>query len=197
MTIGVGDILRLTAVMGMQGQEFVNVHHLKVAANTTPNDAAYMAEFVITLAFNYADVQLNMSNTLQFLRMEGQNITKDEVLPTIAWPGLPFGSEVLPVLPTQVAPYVFWPTARLRTRAASYLPGYTENTNGAGGTLSAGALTNLQAFGDKWVPPLISANITSQKGAYNRPLNRFVVLASAVVQPMTRTQRRRRVGVGS
>lgn len=196
MTITVNDIIRVAAVVTVLGQEFVNVHHLKVLSNTTANDAAAMAELVATLGTVYNNIQPDQSDTLQYLRIEGQNITQDEVLPTTAWPGLPFGGEVLPILPTQVAPYVYWPTARLRTRASSYLPGYTEGSNTTGGQWDLGTIANLQLFGDALVPAIASANLTTQKGAYNRALDRYIPLSSAVVQPRSRTQRRRRVGVG-
>lgn len=197
MAVAVNDILRIAAVVTVAGQEYVNVHHLKVLSNTTVDDAAFMAELVATLASIYANIQGDQTTGLQYLRIEGQNITQDAVLPTTGWPGLPSGTSALDVLPTQVAAFVYWPTSRLRTRASSFLPGFTEAANTPGGVWSAGAIANVQAFGDALVPAIASANVTTRKGTYNRPLNRFIELQAAVVPPRARTQRRRRVGVGS
>lgn len=197
MAITVNDVLRLTAVVGFLGQEMVNVHHVKIITNTTSDDPTAMTNMLAVIAAIYANVQNDQSDQLQYLRMEGQNITQDEVLPNTTWPGTPTGNKVFDVLPTQVAPMVFWPTTRLRTRCSSFLPGYTEDANDTNGILTAGALSNLQLFGDQWVPVLAGTGISFQKGTYNRPLDRYVPLVSAVVQPRCRTQRRRRVGVGS
>lgn len=196
MPVGVNDIVRIAAVVSMQAQEFLNVHHFKVLANATVDDAAFMVSTQLVLASIYADPQNDQSTQLRYERIEGQNITQNELLPTTNWAGNPTGNDVNHPLPLQTSANVFWPTITPKVRCTAYLPGYTETANGPNATWSASSVANMQLFGDALVGDIVGAGITLRKGAYNLTLDRFTELIGAFVPPDARTQRRRRPGVG-
>jgi len=194
--IQVGDIVRISAIMSMFGQEFVNVHHFKTIANTTVDDAEFMDQMVGILASIYNDIDDDQSDELTYERIEGQNVTGNELLPTTNWTGNPTGDDTLHPLPTQVTANVYWPTKTPRIRCTTYLPGYGETANGVAGNWTSAVKGRMQTFGDKFVGDIVAADMTVRKGAYNAAAVRFTELIAAVVPSYSRTQRRRRVGVG-
>lgn len=196
MAVSVSDVVRITAVMSMLGQEFVNVHHFIVVANGTANDTLFMSTLQTIIAVAYAHVQNEQSDELVYERIEGQNLTADELLPTTNWSGNPNGDDALDPLPTQVSANVYWPTITPRVRCTSYIPGMGEAANGPDSKWDAAAIANLQLYGDEFVGNMTSGSVTIRKGAYNAPLARYTELIAAVVPVYSRTQRRRRVGVG-
>lgn len=196
MTVAIGDIVRITAVVSMLGQEFVNVHHLITVANSTPDDTTFMASMQAILAGLYAHPENHQSDELRYERIEGQNVTQDVLLPQTNWTGNPTGDDLGHPLPTQVSANVFWPTLVPRVRCTTFLPGFGEAANDDEGRWTSGAQTDLQTFGDDFIGNLTFGGITVRKGAYNATLDRFTELVNAVVPSRSRTQRRRRVGVG-
>lgn len=197
MSIQVNDILRITAVVSLFNQEYVNVHHFKTLANGSADDTAFMAALQSILAAVYANVQNDQSDELRYERIEGQNLTQDILLPQTNWVGNPLGNQVDGVLPLQTTLNVFWPTLRPRTRCTSYLPGLTEISNTPQGEWGAVAIANAQLYGDELIGNLAFAGITVIKGAFNVAAVRFTEILTAVVPTDARTQRRRRRGVGS
>lgn len=196
MTVAVDDIVRINAVVSFQGQEYENVHHFKTIANASPNDQAFMDAVLVLIAAAYANVQNHQSNLLQYQRIEGQNITQDVLLPATNWTGNPVGDSAFDALPAQVTANVFWPTLRPKTRCTSYIPAFTETANNATGGWNTAAKDDLQLFGDALKDAGTQAGVTVQKGAYNVVAARYTPLISAVVPTDSRTQRRRRLGVG-
>lgn len=196
MSIQVDDILRVSAVVSMQAQEFVNVHHFRTDGNATANDTAFMEQLQLILAAVYANVQNWQADLLRYERLEGQNITQDLLLPTVNWVGNPTGNRIEDPLPTQVTANVFWPTQRPKTRCTSYLPGLSEFSNTAAGEWTTGTKDDLQLYGDELLGSLLGGGVEVVKGAYNLAADRFVELLSAQVPVHSRTQRRRRIGVG-
>lgn len=197
MPVAINDIVRITAVVSMFGQEFVNVHFFKTIANGSVDDTAFMAAVQSMLAAVYANVQNDQSDEVRYERIEGQNITQDQLLPQTNWVGNPTGNKIEDPLPLQTSMNVFWPTLRPRTRCTSYLPGMTEAANNTEGEWGAVAIANAQQYGDDLVGNITFGGVTILKGAYNVALDRFTDLVNAVVPLDARTQRRRRRGVGS
>lgn len=196
MTVQIDDIVRINAIVSFQAQEYENVHHFKCKANATPTDTAFMAALQSILAVPYAFVQNHQSDLLTYERIEGQNITQDILLPTTNWVGNPSGDSIFSALPPQVCANVYWPTLRPRTRCTTYLPGIAEDANTAGGVWDTPTKADLALFGAGLIGDLVFGGITIEKGAYNLLLDRFTALVNAVVPTDSRTQRRRRLGVG-
>jgi len=180
----------------MQSQEYVNVHHFRVDGNATVDDTAFMAALQLLLAPIYANVQNWQADLLRYERLEGQNVTQDVLLPTANWVGNPTGNRIEDPLPAQVTANVFWPTQRPKTRCTSYIPGISEFSNTASGEWSTGTKDDLQLFGNELLGSLIFGGVEVVKGAFNAEFTRFTELISATVPVHSRTQRRRRIGVG-
>lgn len=196
MAVAIGDIVRINAIVSYQAQEYENVHHFKVITNATANDTAFMVAVQLAIAPVYANAQNRQSNLLRYERIEGQNLTQTILLPATNWLGNPTGDQVTDPLPAQVTANVFWPTTRPKTRCTTYIPAFAEVTNSSTGGWSAATLTDLQAFGDEFLAVLSNGGMSIQKGAYNLVADRFSDLIAAVVPTDSRTQRRRRLGVG-
>jgi len=92
---------------------------------------------------------------------------------------------------------VYYKTLRPRTRAAQYMPPFGEAFSGSGGTLSVSAGLALQDFGDNVASGILELTVEAILGAYNPGLARFTPVTAAIVPSNYRTQRRRRLGVGS
>ena len=108
MTVGVGDIVRITAKLLLNGvSDIVNVYHFSVAANTTLNDTAFMTEVALELDTLYAGINPVIATTVTYVSLEGQNITKDELLPSRPWPTLIAGASATEQLPEQCSVCVF------------------------------------------------------------------------------------------
>lgn len=194
--VAIGDIVRINAIVSYQAQEYENVHHFTTVANATADDTAFMVAVQLAIAPVYANAQNRQSDLLRYERIEGQNLTQDLLLPATNWAGNPNGDQALDPLPAQVSANVFWPTQRPKTRCTTYLPAFAEAANSATGGWSAATLTDLQAFGDEFLANLSNGGMTIRKGAYNLAADRFTELIAAVVPTNSRTQRRRRLGVG-
>lgn len=196
MTV-VGDVLRITANFSQGGDEYVNVHHFQVAAITgTPSDQTIMDDIADYLDTSYAAIIGQQVVGLLYEDISGQNITQNVIMPTVAWPVLTAGTGSGEAVPKQTAGYVFWRTLRPKTRASSFIPGFSEISSNAG-LLIAGAVGSLENFGDRFVGGMGIGSATLLKGAYNYPLDRFTVVTSRHVSPTLATQRRRRLGVGA
>lgn len=198
MSVAVGDIVRIAAVFQWAVQDiFTNIYHFQVAKNDTVDDTQFMQRIAAMMDTAYINVNPDVSNSVNYVNVEGINITQDVLLPPTAWPTLTIGGSANQALPTQTTALVYYRTLRPRTRAAQYMPPYVESVNDTGGVLVAAAVANLQALGDAWVAGIADVLVEVTLGAYNKPLNRFTPVQLAVVAGRFRTQRRRRIGVGS
>lgn len=197
MTVGVGDIVRITAKLLLNGvSDIVNVYHFSVAVNTTLNDTAFMTEVALALDTLYAGINPVVATTVTYVSLEGQNLTKDELLPSRPWPTLVVGASATEQLPEQCSVCVFHRTLKPRVRASKFLPPFGEGTNVAGVILAA-TQALVQVFGDALTVGLTGTNIGLTYVAFNRLLSTATVVTQALVPTRFRTQRRRRLGVGS
>ncbi len=198
MTAAVGDILRITAVLQWAAQDFFsNQFYFQLSVQNEPTDTLMMDKIAIAIDEAYGLVNLKISNSVNYIRIEGQNVTQDVLLPTKSWPILTTGGSGSEALPTQCAALVYYKTLRPRTRAGQYLPPMTEGSNGTGGVIDAPTVTVLQAFGNYLVSGILELSVEALLGAYNPALLRFTPVIAALVPTRWRTQRRRRIGVGS
>jgi len=198
MSVAIGDVVRISANFQWAAQDlFTNVYNFQVSRNDSVDDDDFMAQMTDFLEDAYTFMNQDMSDTVNYTNVEGINVTQDVLLPPKAWPVLVNGGNTSEALPTQCSPCVYFRTLRPRTRASKFLPPYGENQNGTGGLLLSAAVTRLQAYGDELVPGISSVDVDAKYGAYNAPLDRFTNVQLAIVATRFRTQRRRRIGVGS
>lgn len=198
MAISALDIVRITAQMSRLGADDVfNVYNFRVDVPNPGGDDDTMGEIADLLDDIYTFILTDLPDNLLFDSISGINVTKDELLPSKDWPVLTAGTNTADPLPNQIAPCVFWRTLRPKTRSSKFLPFYTEAANTGNGTILAGAITRMQAYGDALVGSIVEGLTTLTYGAYNAPVARFTPVTQAVVPAFFRTQRRRRLGVGS
>jgi len=198
LTVAIDDVVRIIAVAQWAAQDFfTNTFYVKVTKQDEATDTLFMDRIAEHMDVVYSLINPDIVSVINYDHIEGQNITANELLPDKDWPVLTVGGDAGAGLPTQVAACVFYRTLRPKTRAAQYIWPYTEASNGSGGVVEAAAVTLLQSFGDAWVAGVLEGTVTADFGAYNPEFARFTPVVSAQVPTRYRTQRRRRLGVGS
>lgn len=191
------DIVRVVAIMKLDGLfDVVNVFHFEQRGVGQANEDTWMVDAAAYLDSAYTEVITHISNRVSFSLITGQNLTQDTILPEKTWPLLTIGSAVDDMLPEQLCPYVFWRTPRPRTRSSIYLPPFTEGAWG-GSIIPPAALANMQDFANRFTSNFVMTLGTIRKGAFNPGLLRFSECSTGIRQTTYRTQRRRRIGVGS
>lgn len=197
MSVGIGDHVRLTAKMKLFGTDDVmNVYTYRIDRNDNADDGDFMLDAALFLDIAYTLINPDLSDNLTYVSIDGQNITKDELLPEVAWPVLTAGASVTNLLPTQVAAEVFWPTITPKVRTSSFYGGYVIAALLANGGITGAAVGRLEDIGaalKEWN----TVDVDAVKGSLNPVSSVFTVAGDAVVPARWRTQRRRRIGVGS
>jgi len=197
VAVGLGNIVRITARLLINNlDDVVNVFHFFVAQNTTADDADFMTETALELDTIYTLINTAMPTNITYTSVEGLNVTLGELLPSTAWPTLVAGVNGSEMLPEMVSACVFHRTLKPRVRAAKFLPPFGESGSVSGAILP-GTVATIQAFGDALTDSLVGPNIQLDYGAYNRVLATFTPVTQALVPARFRTQKRRRLGVGS
>jgi len=198
MAIIAGDIVRIAAELSRAGvDDIINVYNFRVDVPNPGGDAATMGNIADLLDDIYAFINTDITTNVQYDAVTGINVTRNELLPAQSWPVLTNGVNPGEALPNQCSACVFWRTLRPKTRTAKFLPFYGEGTNVGNGTLLAASLTRMQSFGDALVGPIVEGLTTLTYGAYNTPLARFTPVVQAVTANVFRTQKSRRISVGS
>jgi len=198
MAIAVGDILRITAELSRAGvDDIINVYHFRMDVINPGGDAVIMGEITAFLEDAYTIINSDIPVNVLYDSVSGINVTKNELLPSQSWPVLTAGTNVGVALPNQVSACVFWRTLRPKTRTAKFLPFYTQGANVGNGTIVAAVIVRMQSYGDQFVGPIVEGLSTFTYGAFNKGLARFTPVIQRVAAGVFRTQRRRRIGVGS
>lgn len=198
MTAQVGDILRITAVMQWAAQDiFTNQYYFQLTTQNEATDTLMMDKIANAMDAFYTIINPHITQTINYISIDGQNITQDVLLPSKAWPVLVNGGGVSDALPTQLAALVYYKTLRPRTRAGQYLPPMEESANTSTGAIQGFVIDDIQDFGNDLVAGILELSVEAVLGAYNPELARFTPVILAIVPPRWRTQRRRRLGVGS
>lgn len=174
-----------------------NIFNFKVTARVASTDLSYMQSIALFLDDLWVPINDEMTDQMTYIDVDGINITKDELLPSVDWTTLTVGTAAAKLLPAQVAVCVFFRTTRPKTRASKFVGGWTSNALDTDGTISAAVLALMQTFGDALVTGISESGDEADYGAYNQPLDRFTSVDNAVIPVHYRTQRRRRQGVGS
>ena len=195
--VAVGDIIRVTAKMFLDGSnDIVNVFHFKVNINTSADDDAFMTEVASAMDTLYTLVNARVTTRITYSSVQGFNVTQTELLPDKPWPILTAGLDTDDMIPEMNAACCFHRTITPKVRASKFLAGAGETSN-AGGALETTYKSLIQAFADSLLATLVTANVTLQYGAFNVVLSLFRPVVTALVPDRFRTQKRRRIGVGS
>lgn len=197
MPVVVGNIVRITAKMKLFGTDDVqNVLQFRVDNNVTADDLAFMTDVAVIFDRAYTFINPDISSLLTYISIDGQNISLNELLPDVPWPALILGANANPLLPTQTAACVFFPTVTPKVRTSTFLGGYTEGANLSDGSISTAVTARIVSWGNEMLAS-ITANIDLTKGSFNPFTSVFTEAGSPVTPSRWRTQRRRRIGVGS
>lgn len=197
MAVEVADIIRIVAKLKLNGvSDIVNVYHFVVAINNLASDDLVMDGVATLLDTLYTKINLVMSDNITYDGIDGINVTKTELLPPKAWPVLTAGANVNSMLPEMSAACVFFRTLKPNVRCSKFLPPFTEEAS-VDGAVESGAVTAVGLFGDFLVAPLVVTDLTLGYVSFNRVTSVSTAVATRVVPPRYRTQRRRRLGVGS
>lgn len=199
MPVVPNDIIRIVSVFNVVGgvDQFTNTAHFKIVSATWPDDLTFMTDVAVFLDAAYTLVNAQISTTIGYLHIDGQNLTQSILLPLVSWPVLLTGANASEMLPTQVAARPYFPTKRPQTRAALNLPPFGETTQAQGGLIDATALAQLALFADSYLGVIALAAGSMLYGAFNPEFVRFTEVDSRIVPNRFRTLRRRRLGVGT
>ncbi len=195
----INDVIRVVCVFSRATTPdvYTNTYHFKVLAPGWADNLAFMNQIAQYLDDSYAIVNSEIASGIQYVHIDGQNVTQSVLMPLVSWPFLTAGGNVSDQLPTQVCARPYWPTTRPKTRPAICLPPFGESSQGGGGLIDATALTFITTYTARLVGNIILAGGTCVYGAYNPEFLRFTPVDSAIIPDRFRTLRRRRVGVGS
>lgn len=197
MAVAVGDVVRIGARLLLDNAfDIINIYHFIVNTNIAPTDSVFMDDVALAMDGLYALQNARMSDRVSYSTIDGINVSKNELLPQKAWPVLTAGLAIEEMLPEMNSGCVFHRTATPRVRASKFLPPTTEFSS-TGGALEAVYKGLLANFALALEAPLLQANISISYGAFNRTLSTFTPVTVGVVPSRFRTQRRRRIGVGS
>ncbi len=197
MAVGVGDFVRITAKMKLMGvDDVMNVYTYRVDRNDTADDTDFMDDAAKLLDIAYTLLLEDINDRLTFVSVDGQNISKSELLPEVPWPILVDGDNAGSLLPTQCAAEVFWPTTTPKVRTTTFLGGYSVTANDAVGQVATAARARVLAFAQT-LTEWNTVDVDAVKGSFNPIKVLFTQAGEPVVPARWRTQRRRRIGVGS
>lgn len=197
MAVEVGDVLRIAARMRLAGiGDIINVYNFVVAVNGFLNDGQVMDAVANIMDDLYTTINQNVHQDVAYESIEGLNVTKSELLPDRDWPLLVAGANITDMLPEMNAACCFFRTITPKVRASKFLPPFGVNTQ-TDGALNAVPVTEIEAFGDFLVAPIVETSLTLGYVSRNRVTGIITSVSSRVVPARFRTQRNRRLGVGS
>lgn len=197
MAVTNGDFVRLTVKMKLFGTDDVmNVLTYRVDRNDTADDEEFMEDAALFLDIAYTLMLPDISEDLTWVTLDGQNISKSELLPEVPYPVITNGDNTANLLPTQCAAEVYWPTITPKVRTSLFMGGFTVSASTDIAEVGAATRTRLASFGDA-IRLWNTVDIDAKKGSWNPTKLLFTVSQAAVVPSRWRTQRRRRLGVGS
>lgn len=199
MPVEVGDILRVALQWFADGSdEQVNVHHVKVDdVGTAAGDAEFMdglaQAFLETL---YAQVIVEVADSVVGAIMSGFNVTKSETLPPVTNP-MDGGQTTDHGYARQVTALVYMNTNVARRQGRSYLPTFTEDAIDDDGGWRAGILTVLGDYAIGLLSPITDGNVEVHRVVTHTDGSSPLEISYAGVGAYPRTQRRRTPGFGS
>ncbi len=197
MAVVVGDVVRITAKMKWFGTDDVqNVFTYKVDLNTTVDDLEFMSVVADVLDSAYNNLIGQMSTSFTFVSIDGINITQDKLLPEVLWPVLVAGLSATAIVPQQLAVCAFWPTTTPKVRTSTFFGGFVTFTIDTLGQITAVA-RGFALTAALELSNFDTVKLDMTKGSLNPLTSVFTPSGAPQVPERWRTQRRRRISVGS
>lgn len=197
MAVGVGDIIRIAARMQLGGvADIINVYHFVVAVQDLIDDSAVMDSVAGIMDDLYTIINGSVSDEVTYVSVDGINVSEEELLPSKDWPVLTAGAAISDMLPEMNSVCVFFRTIKPRVRAAKYLPPFTADAL-VNGAVNPAIISDMEDYGDFLVDPIAVTDLQLGYVSFNRITTIATAVDSRVVPARFRTQRRRRLGVGS
>lgn len=197
MAIGTNDLIRCASVWQVGAEEQVNVHYLTVTGIAAQTQEQIRQDIAEWFTDGYSTVVGLMWQSTDHLRIELFNVTDGNPEPTISAQALLNGTNAGEILPPQVAAEVYFRTGISRRIGRTFLPTFTEATITDASWVAA-TITGLQTFGNYCRDIHVLTNgVNLEKKIWDRAALVARDVIEAVVPFDSRTQRRRRVGVGS
>lgn len=197
MTVNVGDRLRITAVLRVNGQaDVMNVFAIRTGGLDSTTDEAAMENIELYLSGVYSAGTDLISGLCATVEVRGFNVTQDRPLPVVPWTHFAAGSSGGELLPFGCAALVLFRTGLNRVLGRKFIPGITEATV-THGALSVSAV-NAAAL---WAGALaagyeaISGDTRYDYFVENK-LGVYIAPLSATIRTQIAYQRRRKPGVG-
>lgn len=199
MAVALGDIIRVACqFFANSTNEIVNVHTFQVEdLYSITNDTTFMTELAGCLLSELYDNWMSQcTNELTPGVLTAINLTKDEVLPPVAWAatGTVNTNEMLPL---PVTALVYLNTVAPRRQGRVYLPPPDETLQQLGGDWVTGAETALINFVGDLMDPLDDGSVSVQRVVATAAGGSPLVPSLGGFSAAARTQRRRTIGRGS
>lgn len=200
MAVSQDDICRVVAKMrfGAIGDHF-NVYHVYATSVGAPiTDAQFLADIAAELETAHTPINPYLDVGMQYIEIDGFNLTDNTPMEPIAWPTLTVGGETTTdSLARQLAALVSFKTGVSRGVGRKYIGGFTEGQHNADGNLSSTLLTALANYAAALIGPKVGTYGTWAFGILRAAGPTFIPYVLGQVNAKFRTQRRRVLGVGS
>jgi hypothetical protein len=198
MSVLLNDILRVaTRIKDYQGEDVVNVWHVRSDSVTPVDEAAAMVELGEYMELIYGCFDNHIDDNAHFYDINVFNVTQNSPMGSTAWPTFTNGSGTGDVLPAQTACLIRGTTGKSRNWARKFLGPFTESMNTDEGRINGTLVTELIAAGVAWL-----AGYTGSFGdwvpvVWHHKDSVWRTLVSVVVRDIWSTIRRRRIGRGA
>lgn len=197
MAIGIGAVVRISARFLFNNiDDIVNVIHFVNETGSVVASDDFMDDVADFLDGLYGPLMNRWDTLITANVIDGANVTVPEVLPTTAWPVITAGTSAEDGCPLPVSTEIFFPTTTPKVRGRIFLPPPDEAQSN-NGVIASSYVTSLLTFGTGLITQEVGTYATFSYVVYNRVLSTYASPTGAVVPGITRTQRRRRQGVGS
>lgn len=197
MTINVNDVVRVQARLLRNGTDAVqNVWHVRHESGAAPDDAVWVGQVAALIDQEFFAMKAIIATNVTPLDMLFFNVTQDRTLPDGSWVTFVAGTATGEPSSPQVSMMVYWRTLASRVVGRKFLPAGAEN-NVDDGVLSPAALALLATFALNFVGLRTIGLGQVSWGTFEKLFAVFNAFQAAFVPIDTRTQRRRRTGVGS
>lgn len=197
MTIEVNDVIRVQARMLRNGIDAVqNVYHVKHLTGAAAPEAAWVTDVSGLIDAEMFLIKDSISDNITSLDLLFFNLTQDAPMLDGSWATFVGGTNPGDPNPPQVSAQVFWRTAAARVIGRKFLPSMVESAQDDG-NWTAALLVTLVIFVVNFIGALVVTGGTVTFGVFNGITAVFNAYTSGFAPTDSRTQRRRRTGVGA
>ena len=197
MTIQINDVIRVQARMLRNGVDAVqNVYHVLHETGSPVTDATWVANVSGLIDAEMFLLRGSLNTNITSLDLLFFNVTQDVTLPDGSWATFAAGTNAAEANSPQVSAEVFWRTGAARVIGRKFLPPFIEAEQNDG-KWSAGLLALLVTFAANFIGSIFTSQGNVLFGTFNAITATFNAYASGFAPIDSRTQRRRRTGVGA